>query len=129
MYLVINRLDVGFDVQPDLFKNMEFKISFEQVQETNYKRVVEAVKKLQTRVLTLVDDDTKYTFEESRKIFLESIAHLDKSFIENQKDAVKDGWNNKNVDLETSLEVTIDNVKPEIKEVKAVNDKPSAIAK
>jgi plasmid replication initiation protein len=63
MYLVINRLDVGFDVQPDLFKNMEFKISFEQVQETNYKRVVEAVKKLQTRVLTLVDDDKAEEYE------------------------------------------------------------------
>ncbi|MET3115678.1 plasmid replication initiation protein [Pedobacter sp. CG_S7] len=63
MYLVINRLDVGFDVQPDLFKNMEFKINFDQVQETNYKRVVQAVKKLQTRVLTIVDDDMAEEYE------------------------------------------------------------------
>jgi oligoendopeptidase F len=44
------------------------------------------------RFLTLVEDDTKYTFEESRKIFFESIAHLDKEFVKNQKDAVKDGF-------------------------------------
>lgn len=44
------------------------------------------------RFLTLVDDDTKYSFEESRNIFFESIAHLDKEFIANQKEAVKDGF-------------------------------------
>jgi oligoendopeptidase F len=44
------------------------------------------------RFLTLVEDDTKYSFEESRNIFFDSIAHLDKEFIENQKDAVKDGF-------------------------------------
>lgn len=44
------------------------------------------------RFLNLVEDDTKYSFENSRKIFFDSIAHLDKEFIEKQKDAVKDGF-------------------------------------
>ncbi len=44
------------------------------------------------RFLTLVDDDTKYGFEESRNIFFDSISHLDKDFVEHQKEAVKDGF-------------------------------------
>lgn len=44
------------------------------------------------RFLTIVEDDTKYSFEESRNIFFESIAHLDKEFVKNQKEAVKDGF-------------------------------------
>jgi oligoendopeptidase F len=44
------------------------------------------------RFLTLVNDDTKYGFEESRNIFFDSIAHLDKEFVEHQKEAVKDGF-------------------------------------
>lgn len=44
------------------------------------------------RFLTLVNDDTKYGFEESRNIFFDSISHLDKDFVEHQKEAVKDGF-------------------------------------
>lgn len=44
------------------------------------------------RFLTLVNDDTKYGFEESRNIFFDSISHLDKDFVEHQKEAVKDGY-------------------------------------
>lgn len=63
MYLVINRLDTGIDVQPDLFKNMEFKIPFSQLQETNYKRISDSIKKLQSRTITLIDDDEKEEYE------------------------------------------------------------------
>lgn len=62
LYLVINRLDTGFDLQHDLFKNLEFKIAFNQLQETNYERIKKAVKKLQFRALTLIDDDEKEEF-------------------------------------------------------------------
>ena len=44
------------------------------------------------RFLDLVTDDTKYTYEESRNIFFESISHLDPVFVERQKEAVKDGF-------------------------------------
>lgn len=39
------------------------------------------------------------------------------------KDMVKDAWSNKNVAIETAINVTADKVKPEIKEVKATDDK------
>lgn len=63
MYIVINRLDTGFDIQPDLFKNMEFKIPFSKLGDTNYDRISKAVKKLQFRALTLIDDDKKEEYE------------------------------------------------------------------
>jgi oligoendopeptidase F len=44
------------------------------------------------RFLNIVEDDTKYSFEASRNIFFDSIAHLDKEFVKNQKDAVSDGF-------------------------------------
>lgn len=62
MYLVINQLDTGFNIRSDLFKNMEFQIAFSQLQETNYNRIKNAVKKLQFRALTLIDDDEKEEF-------------------------------------------------------------------
>jgi plasmid replication initiation protein len=62
MYLVISTLDTGFNIQPDLFKNMEFKISFDQLKETNYSRIKSSVKKLQFRTLTLTDNDEKEDF-------------------------------------------------------------------
>ncbi|MFN8407698.1 MAG: replication initiation protein [Sphingobacteriaceae bacterium] len=62
MYLVINQLDTGFNIRPDLFKNMEFQIPFSKLHETNYNRIKSAVKKLQFRALTLIDDDDKEEF-------------------------------------------------------------------
>ena len=44
------------------------------------------------RFLKLAKDDTKYPFEDARKLFFESIAHLDPEFVAHQKDAVKDGF-------------------------------------
>lgn len=44
------------------------------------------------RFLKLAKDDTKYPFEEARTLFFEAIAHMDKEFVEHQKDAVKDGF-------------------------------------
>ena len=44
------------------------------------------------RFLDLVTDETKYTYDESRNIFFESISHLDPVFVERQKEAVKDGF-------------------------------------
>ncbi len=63
LYLVINRLDTGFNVQPDLFKNMEFTIGFNELKETNYDRIKKSIEKLQFRSLTLIDDDEKEEFE------------------------------------------------------------------
>ncbi len=62
MYLVINQLDTGFNIKPDLFKNMEFQIAFNQLHETNYNRIKSAVAKLQFRASTLIDDDDKKEF-------------------------------------------------------------------
>lgn len=39
------------------------------------------------------------------------------------KDSVKDGWNNKNIEISTAIQVTVDATKPEVKEVKATDDK------
>jgi oligoendopeptidase F len=44
------------------------------------------------RFLKLAKDDTKYPYEEARTLFFEAIAHMDKEFVEHQKDAVKDGF-------------------------------------
>jgi plasmid replication initiation protein len=63
MYLVINRLDTGFNIQPDLFRNMEFTIAFNELKETNYTRVKKAIEKLQFRAITLIDDDANEEFE------------------------------------------------------------------
>lgn len=63
MYLAINRMDVGFDIKADSFKNLEFKISFSELKETNYDRVKKAFEKLQTRALTLINDNDNEEFE------------------------------------------------------------------
>jgi oligoendopeptidase F len=44
------------------------------------------------RFLKLAKDDTKYPYEEARTLFFEAIAHMDKEFVEHQKDAVKNGF-------------------------------------
>lgn len=44
------------------------------------------------RFLTLVKDDTKYSYERSKEIFLESIKHLDADFVNHQKEAIADGY-------------------------------------
>jgi len=44
------------------------------------------------RFIRLAQDDTKYPYEQSKSLFFEAIAHLDKEFVENQHDAVKDGF-------------------------------------
>ncbi|MCK9235956.1 MAG: oligoendopeptidase F [Acholeplasmataceae bacterium] len=44
------------------------------------------------RFLTLVKDDTKYSYERSKEIFLESIKHLDTDFVNHQKEAIADGY-------------------------------------
>jgi oligoendopeptidase F len=42
--------------------------------------------------MKLVKDDTKYPFEDARKMFFEAIDGMDQSFVLHQKDAVKDGF-------------------------------------
>jgi oligoendopeptidase F len=44
------------------------------------------------RFMKLVKDDTKYPFEDARKMFFEAIDGMDQSFVLHQKDAVKDGF-------------------------------------
>jgi len=44
------------------------------------------------RFMKLAKDDTKYPFEDARKMFFEAIADMDKAYVEHQKDAVKDGF-------------------------------------
>ncbi|MBU1093296.1 MAG: oligoendopeptidase F [Firmicutes bacterium] len=44
------------------------------------------------RFVKLIKDDTKYPFEAAKSLFFESIAHLDRTFVEKQHDAVKDGF-------------------------------------
>lgn len=63
MYLVINRLDTGFNLQSDLFKNIEFNISISDLKETNYSRIKKSIEKLQTRAITLIDDDFNEHYE------------------------------------------------------------------
>ncbi|RYX83065.1 RepB family plasmid replication initiator protein [bacterium] len=60
MYLAINRMDVGFNIEPNSFKNLEFKISFSELRETNYDRVKKAFEKLQTRSITLINDNEEF---------------------------------------------------------------------
>lgn len=64
VYLVINRMDVGFNINPDLFKNMEFTLSLSELKDTNYSRVKKAVQKLRSRGITLIDDDETQEFEQ-----------------------------------------------------------------
>lgn len=56
LYLVINRMETGFNVQTDLFKNAEFKITLKDLNETNYKRLKNSLLKLQSRKITMIDD-------------------------------------------------------------------------
>lgn len=63
MYLVINKLDTGFNLPKDSFKNLDFTFSFNELKETNYDRIKNAISKLQFRTLTLIDDDKKGEFE------------------------------------------------------------------
>ncbi|MCF7930402.1 MAG: oligoendopeptidase F [Acholeplasmataceae bacterium] len=44
------------------------------------------------RFIRLAKDDTKYPYEQAKSLFFEAIAHLDKEFVENQHDAIKDGF-------------------------------------
>lgn len=44
------------------------------------------------RFIKLVNDDTKYPYEEALQIFLNSIKDLHPEFVEKQKDAVKEGF-------------------------------------
>jgi oligoendopeptidase F len=44
------------------------------------------------RFLKLAKDDTKYPFSEARELFFKAIEHMDKDFVNHQKDAVKDGF-------------------------------------
>lgn len=62
MYLVINQMDTGFNVQEDLFKNIEFKIPSKELGESNYSRIREALGKLQGRKITMIDDYKKQRF-------------------------------------------------------------------
>ena len=63
LYLVINQLETGFNVQPDLFRNYDFTVPFSDLKETNYSRLKKSIEKLQTRAITLIDDDEKEEFE------------------------------------------------------------------
>ncbi len=62
MYLVINQMEMGFNVQEDLFRNIEFKIPSKELGEPNYTRIREALTKLQGRRITLIDDFKKQKF-------------------------------------------------------------------
>lgn len=64
MYLVINRLETGINVNPDLFQNLEFDINFNELDETNYPRVKKAIQKLQVRAIKLIDDDNAQEFRQ-----------------------------------------------------------------
>lgn len=44
------------------------------------------------RFIRLAKDDTKYLYEQAKSLFFEAIAHLDEEFVNNQHDAVKDGF-------------------------------------
>lgn len=44
------------------------------------------------RFLTLKEDNAKYTYEESKRLFFESIKHLDSEYVAKQKDAIADGF-------------------------------------
>lgn len=63
MYLVINQMDTGFDLQKDGFKNLDFTLSFRELKESNFVRIKNAVSKLQFRALTLIDNEDKGEFE------------------------------------------------------------------
>ena len=62
MYLVINQMDTGFNIQEDLFKNVEFRIPSKELGESNYNRIREALGKLQGRRITMIDDYRKQKF-------------------------------------------------------------------
>lgn len=64
VYLVINRMDAGFNLNHDLFKNMEFTLNLSELKDTNYARVKKAVQKLRSRGITLIDDDETQEFEQ-----------------------------------------------------------------
>ena len=44
------------------------------------------------RFMKLAQDETKYPYEEAKKLFFDSISHMDSEFVSHQKDAVKDGF-------------------------------------
>lgn len=62
VYLIINRLDMGFDVDQDLFQNKEFSIPVKELGETNYKRIREECKKLRHKEIGIPNEDDKYAF-------------------------------------------------------------------
>jgi plasmid replication initiation protein len=63
MYIVINRMSVGINVNSDLFKNLDFTVHFNTLGSSGYSTIKKAIKKLHTRTLKLIDDDTKKQFE------------------------------------------------------------------
>lgn len=56
LYLVINQMESGMSLQEDLFRNLDFTISVSDTGESNYKRIREALEKLQGRKLVIIDD-------------------------------------------------------------------------
>lgn len=62
VYLIINRLDTGFNIDQDLFQNKEFNIPVKELGETNYKRIREECKRLRYKEMGIPQDGEKYVF-------------------------------------------------------------------
>lgn len=62
VYLIINRLDAGFNVDQDLFQNREFNIPVKELGETNYKRIRDECKRLRYKEMGIPQDGGKYIF-------------------------------------------------------------------
>jgi plasmid replication initiation protein len=63
VYLIINRLDTGFDVNKDLFQNKEFSIPVKEIGEINYHRLKQESTRLQSRRITFIDNEDKQEFD------------------------------------------------------------------
>ncbi len=62
VYLIINRLDTGIDVNQNLFQNKEFTIPVKELGETNYKRIRAECDRLQNKKMGIPQDRDKYVF-------------------------------------------------------------------
>ncbi|MFO7830164.1 MAG: replication initiation protein [Bacteroidales bacterium] len=62
VYLIINQLDTGINVDEDLFQNKEFNIPVKELGETNYKRIREECKRLRYKEMGIPQEGDKYVF-------------------------------------------------------------------
>ncbi|MFO7830177.1 MAG: replication initiation protein [Bacteroidales bacterium] len=63
VYLIINRLDTGINVDQDLFKNKEFAIPVKEIGDINYHRLKQESERLQSRTISFIDNDNKQEFD------------------------------------------------------------------